>query len=494
VDTAAPAIQNRLFIDGEFVEGEARSRIPVLNPHDNSLITEVAEAQRADVDRAVEAARRALPAWARLSAADRGLLLLKLADAIEANADELAKLESIDTGHPLRDTRGLDVPRTAVTFRYFGGMADKFQGSVVPVEQGFLNYVLREPMGVVGQIVPWNFPLMFTSWKMGPALAAGNTVVMKPAELTPLTTLKVAELARRVGFPKGVINVLPGYGNVAGQYLAEHPGVDKISFTGSTATGRKIVQASSGNLKRVQLELGGKGANVVFDDAFLPAAVNGSAFAIFHNQGQACIAGSRLILHEKIADQFLEGFLKLASSIRLGNPLEGGTEMGPLTSQLHRDRVLSYVKVATEQGGEVLLGGKSPQRDDLANGCYIEPTVVRAKPDDRVSQEEVFGPFVTVSTFRDDDEVLAIANGTTYGLGGGLWTSNLQRAHRVAAAMRSGMVWVNCYKRVNPGSPFGGVGNSGYGREMGFEAMHDYTEAKSVWVNVDAKIPPWYPR
>ena len=342
--------------------------------------------------------------------------------------------------------------------------------------------------------MPWNFPLMFTSWKMGPALAAGNTVVMKPAELTPLSTLKIAELARKVGFPKGVINILPGYGNIAGQYLAEHPGVDKIAFTGSTATGRKVVQASAGNLKRVQLELGGKGANIVFEDAFLPAAINGSAFAIFHNQGQACIAGSRLILHEKIADAFLEGFFKLARSIRIGNPLDAETEMGPLTSQLHRDRVLSYVKVATEQGGEILLGGKPPERDELAKGCYVEPTVVRAKPTDRVSQEEVFGPFVTVTTFRDDDEVLAIANGTDYGLGGGLWTTNLQRAHRIAGAMRSGMVWINCYKRVNPGSPFGGIGRSGYGREMGFEAMHDYTEAKSVWVNVDAKIPPWYSR
>jgi acyl-CoA reductase-like NAD-dependent aldehyde dehydrogenase len=487
-------VQNKLFIDGEFVDSESRSRIPVLNPHDNSLITEVAEAQKADIDRAVEAARKAFPAWARMAAMDRGRLLLKLADAIEANAESLAKLETIDTGHPLRDTRGLDVVRTAVTFRYFGGMADKFQGSVVPVEQGFLNYVLRQPVGVVGQIVPWNFPLMFTSWKMGPALAAGNTVVMKPAELTPLSSLRIAELARGVGFPKGVMNIVPGYGNSAGQYLAEHPGVDKIAFTGSTAVGRKIVQASAGNLKRVQLELGGKGANIVFDDANLIAAVNGSAFAIFHNQGQACIAGSRLIVHEKIADAFLDKFLTLARSIKLGNPLEPSTEMGPLTSTQHRDRVLSYVKVAKEQGGEILLGGRAPERDELAKGCYVEPTVVRAKPSDRVCQEEVFGPFVTVTTFKDDEEVIAIANGTEYGLGGGLWTTNLQRAHRVAAAMRSGMVWINCYKRVNPGSPFGGVGQSGYGREMGFEAMHDYTEAKSVWVNVDAQIPPYYPR
>ena len=487
-------MQNNLFIDGRFVESESRDRIPVLNPHDNSLITEVAEARRADVDKAVAAARKAFPAWARLAAADRGRLLLRLADAIEADAESLARLESEDTGHPLRDTRGLDVARTAVTFRYFGGMADKLQGTVVPVEPGFLNYVPREPLGVVGQIVPWNFPLMFTSWKMGPALAAGNTVVLKPAELTPLSTLRIAELAKQAGIPDGVMNIVPGYGHIAGQYLAEHPDVDKIAFTGSTATGRKVVQASSGNLKRVQLELGGKGANIVFEDAVLPAAVNGSAFAIFHNQGQACIAGSRLILHERIAPAFLDAFLGLARSIRLGDPLDPATEMGPLTSTLHRDRVLAYCKVAREEGGEVLLGGKAPEGSGLGRGCYVEPTVVRAKADARVSREEVFGPFVTVTTFRDDEEAIALANATDYGLGGGLWTSSLARAHRVAAAMRSGMVWINCYKRVNPGSPFGGIGRSGYGREMGFEAMRDYTEAKSVWVNVDAKLPPYYAR
>jgi len=492
--TATPSIQNRLFIDGEFVDADAGGRIPVLNPHDGSVITEIAEARAADIDRAVAAARAALPAWSRTAAGDRGRLLLKLADAIEAHADELAHIEAIDTGHPMRDTRALDAPRTAVTFRYFGGMADKVQGSVVPVEQGFLNYVLREPVGVVGQIVPWNFPLMFTSWKLGPALAAGNTVVLKPAELTPLSSLKIAELVRDVGIPRGVVNIVPGYGATAGQHLAEHPGVDKIAFTGSTAIGRKIVEASAGNLKRVQLELGGKGANIVFDDASLPAAVGGSAFAIFHNQGQACIAGSRLILHEKIADAFLDSFIALARTIRLGNPLDPSTEMGPLTSAQHRDRVLGYVKIAKEQGGEVLLGGGAPAASELAKGYYLEPTVVRARPADRVCQEEVFGPFVSVTTFRDEEEVLAIANGTSYGLGGGLWTRDLQRAHRIAAAMRTGMVWINCYKRVNPGSPFGGVASSGYGREMGFEAMHDYTEAKSVWVNVDAKIPPYYPR
>ncbi len=486
--------QTRLFIGGEFVDALDGGTIECLNPHDNSRLAQVAEARANDIDRAVEAAQRAFPAWRDMAAADRGRLLLRLADAIEAHADELAKVESLDTGHPIRDTVGLDVPRTAATFRYFGGMADKLQGTVVPVEKGFLNYVLREPIGVVGQIVPWNFPIMFTSWKMGPALAAGNCVVLKPAELTPLSSLKIAELIREVGFPPGVVNIVPGYGALAGQYLASHPDVQKIAFTGSTTTGRKIVEASAGNLKRVQLELGGKGANVVFDDADLPAAIGGSAFAVFHNQGQACIAGSRLLLHEKIADIFLEGFLKLASSIRIGDPLDPTTEMGPLTSTMHRDRVLTYCKVARDEGGEILLGGKAPSGAAYERGCYVMPTVVRARPTDRVCQEEVFGPFVTVTTFKDEEEVIAIANSTVYGLGGGLWTNDLSRAHRVARAMISGMVWINCYKRANPGSPFGGVRSSGYGRDMGLEAITDYTSAKSIWVNVDAKIPPFYRR
>jgi aldehyde dehydrogenase (NAD+)/betaine-aldehyde dehydrogenase len=373
-------------------------------------------------------------------------------------------------------------------------MADKVQGSVVPVERGFLNYVEREPLGVVGQIVPWNFPLMFCGWKLGPALAAGNTAVLKPSELTPLTSLRLAELLVEAGLPAGVVNMVPGYGPVAGQHLAEHPDVAKISFTGSTAVGRRIVEASAGNLKRVQLELGGKGANVMFADADLDAARNGSAFAIFHNQGQACIAGSRLLLHEDIADAFLDGFVELARSLRLGHPLDPATEMGPLTSPGHRDRVLSYVKVAVDEGAEILTGGRAPDDPALAAGCYVEPTVVRAAPSDRVNQEEVFGPFVTVATFRSDDEAIALANSTDYGLGAGLWTRDLARAHRMARAFRAGMVWVNSYKRVDPGSPFGGIGRSGYGREMGFEAMHEHTEAKSVWVNVDADLPAWYPR
>ena len=487
-------MQNKLFIGGEFVDGLDGTTIEVLNPHDCSVITEIAEARGADVDRAVSAAAQAFDSWRLTPAADRGRVLLRLADAIEEHGEELAQLESLDTGHPIRDTRGLDVPRTAGCFRYFGGIADKLQGDVIPVERGFLNYVTREPLGVVGAIVPWNFPIMFCSWKMGPTLAAGNTVVLKPSELTPLSSLRLAELMHQVGVPPGVVNIVPGFGHNAGERLATHPDVRKIAFTGSTVVGRRIVECSAGNLKRVQLELGGKGANIVFADAVLPAAVNGSAFAIFHNQGQACIAGSRLILHQDIAAEFLEMFLSLTRSIRVGNPLDPTTEMGPLTSPTHRDRVLGYVKIARDEGAEILTGGHAPDAPDLANGCYVMPTVVRADPRSRVCQDEVFGPFVTVTTFADDAEAIAIANGTEYGLGGGLWTRDLSRAHRVAAAIRSGMVWVNSYKRVNPGSPFGGTGLSGYGREMGFEAMRENTEAKSTWINVDAQLAPWYPR
>lgn len=487
-------MNTQLFIDGQFVPAKSGGTIDVLNPSNGELITKIAAAEAEDIDIAVAVAKRAFPSWAATPAAERGRLLLKLADLIEEHTEELAQLESLDTGHPIRDSRRLDVPRTAACFRYFGGIADKIEGSVIPVEQGFLNYVVREPIGVVGQIVPWNFPLMFTSWKLGPALAAGNTVVLKPSELTPLSTLKIAELIKKAGFPDGVVNIVAGYGHTAGQRLAEHEDVGKIAFTGSTLTGQNIVRSSVGNLKRVQLELGGKGANIVFEDANIDAAVNGAAWAIFHNQGQACIAGSRLVLHEAIADEFLEKFIKLAESIRLGDPLDPDTEMGPLTSEAHRNKVLSYVEVAKEQGGRVLTGGKAPDDINLQNGYYVLPTVVEAKPMDRVAQEEVFGPFVTVLRFKTDEEALEIANCTEYGLGSGLWTQNLQRAHQFAKNIKAGMCWINSYKRVNPGSPFGGVGKSGYGREMGFEAIHDYTDAKSIWVNVDANIPPHFQR
>jgi len=487
-------IRNQLFIDGEFVDAADGATISVSNPHDNSKLTATAEAKAADVDKAVAAARTAFPPWRDMNPSDRGRLIMRLADKMEDYFDELTELESLDTGHPIRDTRRLDLPRTLLNFRYFGGLADKIDGRQVPVEPGFLNVVKRQPVGVVGQIVPWNFPLMFCSWKLGPALAAGNTIVMKPSELTPLTTLRMAELMRDVGFPAGVVNIVPGYGHTAGQRLAEHPDVNKVSFTGSTATGRKIIEASAGNLKRVSLELGGKGPNIVFDDATIPAAVGGSAFAIFHNQGQACIAGSRLLLHEAIADEFLERFIALAESIKIGHPLDPDTEMGPLTSKMHLDRVLGFLDVCAEEGNTILTGGGQPSDPELKKGCYLRPTIVEAKPGDTVFREEVFGPFVSVTRFKDEAEAIELANDTEYGLGSGLWTNNLQRAHRMADAIEAGMVWVNSYKRVHPGSPFGGVGQSGFGRDLGIESLNEYTESKSIWINYGANIPPFYPR
>lgn len=487
-------MQNKLLINGIWCDGIEGKVIDVLNPFDGSLITQVAEATDKDVDLAIKAAKDAFPGWSGLSATERGRYLLRLADRIDENAEELAQLETLDTGHPIRDTRFLDVKRTADTFRYFGGMSDKFEGAVVPVESGFLNYVNRKPIGVVGQIVPWNFPLMFTGWKMAPALAAGNTIVIKPSELTPLSTLRIAELMMEVGIPAGVVNVVVGYGHTAGHAIATHQDVGKVAFTGSTLTGRKVIEASASNIKKVQLELGGKGANIIFEDANIDAAVKGSAFAIFHNQGQACIAGSRIIVHESVKDEFLEKFIALAESIKIGDPKDPSTEMGPLTSKLHLERVLSYIDEAKSEGNTILTGGSQPDDPALSQGYFIKPTVVEAKPDDRVFQEEVFGPFVSVTTFKDDEEALRIANATEYGLGSGLWTSNLSRAHKFADAIRAGMVWVNCYKRVNPASPFGGVGKSGFGREMGFDAMREYTETKSVWINYNAKIPPFYPR
>lgn len=487
-------MQTRLFIGGEFVDSADGATFSTIDPHDGSVIAEVAEAKQEDVDRAVVAAAGAFRSWSRLAAADRGRLLLRLADAIDADADHLSMLETRDTGHPLRDTSGLDVPRTAATFRYFGGMADKFHGSVVPVEQGFLDYVTPEPLGTVGQIVPWNFPVMFTSWKMGPALAAGNCVVMKPSEITPLSALRVAELAAEVGFPPGVINVVPGFGATAGQRIVDHPQIAKVSFTGSTNIGRMIARGAADTLKQVHLELGGKGANIVFADADIAAAVNGTAFGIFHNQGQACIAASRLIIHESVKDEFMERLVRLARSIRVGDPKDRATEMGPLTSASHRDRVLSYLDLVGDEGGAVISGGGIPAAADLKAGYYVEPTIVDTAPDSRAAQEEVFGPFMVVHTFKTDEEAIAIANGVPFGLGGGLWTNDLSRAHKISRDLRAGMVWVNSYKRVNPGSPFGGVGVSGYGREMGFDAMREYSTPKAVWINFDAQLPAYYPR
>jgi betaine-aldehyde dehydrogenase len=370
-------------------------------------------------------------------------------------------------------------------------MTTKVQGDVIPSSfKGVLNYTLREPLGVVGQIVPWNFPLMFVAWNIAPALAAGNTVILKPAEYTPLSALEAARLVQEAGFPSGAVNILPGKGSVAGAALARHPGVDKICFTGSVEVGQRILREAATNLKKPLLELGGKGPNLIFEDADLDAAVQGSLFAAFHNQGQACIAGSRIYLHEAIWDKFLQAFLERTRSLRIGDPLDEATQMGPLTSRDHQERVLKYVEVARSERGEVLYGGKVPRDPATARGYYVLPTVVKAKdPRMRVCQEEVFGPFITVTPFTEEEDAVAMANGAQFGLGAGLWTQDLRRAHKVAAELKAGMVWINSYKLVDPASPFGGYKMSGIGREMGFETMREYTQLKSVWVGYDLK--PW---
>ena len=481
-----------LFINGAFVPSESGATFPVYNPHNDEVYATVAQAGRVDVDSAVSAAREAFEGpWGSATPKERGKALFKLARLIQERAEDLARLEAKNSGHPIRDVRRFDLVRTVDWFEYFAGMATKLQSDVIPSSfKGVLNYTLREPLGVVGQIVPWNFPIMFVAWNIAPALAAGNTVVLKPAEYTPLSALAVAGLVQEAGFPAGAVNVVPGKGSVAGAALVRHPDVAKICFTGSVEVGQDIIRESATHLKKTLLELGGKGPNLIFADADLDAAVQGSLFAAFHNQGQACIAGSRMFIHEKIWDTFLKKFLNRTRSIRIGNPLEETTQMGPLTSKDHKERVLQYVDVAKNEGATILYGGKVPGTPETARGYYVQPTLVQADdPNMRICQEEVFGPFITVTRFSDEDEVVSMANGVEYGLGAGLWTQDLRRAHRLASRIKAGMVWVNSYKLVDPASPFGGMKMSGIGREMGFETMREYTQVKSVWIGYDFK--PW---
>ncbi len=481
-----------LFVGGEFVPAASGARFPVFNPHNDEIFAQVAEAREGDVDAAVDAARSAFDGpWGALSPKERGKFLLKLARLIQERGEALARLEAKDSGHPIRDVRRFDLVRTVDWFEYFAGMATKIQGDVIPSSfHGVLNYTLREPLGVVGQIVPWNFPLMFVAWNIAPALAAGNTVILKPAEYTPISALEIARLVQEAGFPPGAVNVLPGKGSVAGAALVRHPGVAKICFTGSVEVGQRILREAATNLKQPLLELGGKGPNVIFDDANLDAAVQGSFFAAFHNQGQACIAGSRIFLHEDLWSPFLEKFLERLRSLRIGDPLDEKTQMGPLTSRDHQEKVLKYVDVARSEGGEVLFGGRTPGTPETARGYYVLPTLVRADdPHMRICQEEVFGPFITITPFTEERAAIEMANDVPYGLGAGLWTRDLGRAHRLASELKAGMVWINSYKLVDPASPFGGYKMSGIGREMGFETMREYTQIKSVWVGYDFK--PW---
>src|SRR5438094_5629873 len=476
--------QQPMFIGGKWVDSVSGKTFPTTNPATGEVICQVAEGDKADVDLAVKAARKAFEEgpWPKMSAADRGRLLHRLADLIEKNQEELAALESLDNGKPYRDAMAADLPLTIKCYRYYAGWADKIQGKTIPIEGNFFCYTRHEPVGVVGQIIPWNFPLLMQAWKWGPALATGCTVVLKPAEQTPLTALRVAALAQEAGFPDGVLNVVPGYGPTAGAALSSHMDVDKVAFTGEHTTGRIIMEAAArSNLKRVSLELGGKSPNVAFADADLDAAVEGSYFGLFFNQGQCCCAGSRLFVEDKIHDQFVEKILKRAKVQKVGDPFDAETTQGPQVSQEQFDRVMGYIEAGQKEGAKMLTGGKRVGE----KGYFIEPTVFTDVKDEmKIAREEIFGPVMNILKFKNVGEVLERGNRTFYGLAAAVWTRDIQKAMAMANGLRAGTVWVNCYDIFDAAAPFGGYKMSGQGRELGEYALEMYTEVKTVYVNL----------
>ena len=500
MSSAQPAETNtprkyQLFIDGQWVDAESGKTFLTPNPSTGETLAEVAEADKADIDKAVAAARRALEGkWSKISARDRGRLLYKLSQLIEQHAKELAELETQDNGKPIRESLYVDLPQVAENFEYFAGWATKIEGETIPVPGNMFNYTLREPVGVCGQIIPWNFPLLMAAWKLAPALAAGNTVVLKPAEQTPVTAMELGKLIQEAGFPEGVVNIVPGYGETAGAALAAHKGIDKIAFTGSTEVGKLIAKAAADNLTKVSLELGGKAPNIVFADADIEQAVNGAMMGIFFNQGQVCCAGSRLFLAEGVKDQFLASLKEKAEKIKVGDPLDKTTLMGPQVSCEQLDRIKSYVGYAREEGATVLSGGESPQLEgSFRNGYFFQPTIFSEVNNQmRVAQEEIFGPVVSVISFKDEDELLRQANETIYGLSAGIWTRDIVRAHRFAKEIKAGVIWINTFNMFNAASPFGGYKQSGYGREMGKHALEMYTHVKSVWVDLSGKPIGWF--
>ena len=471
-----------MLIDGKWVEAASGRTFPTYNPATGEVLARVAEGDREDIDRAVKAARSAFHSgpWPRTTPSERGRMIWKLADLLEKHLDEFAELETLDNGKPFQVARAADVPFAVDVFRYMAGWSTKVEGSTIAISapaKKYLTYTLREPVGVVGQIIPWNFPLLMVAYKLGPALATGCTVVLKPAEQTPLTCLRLGELIEEAGIPAGVVNIVPGYGETAGAALAGHPDVDKVAFTGSTDVGKLIVRAAAGNLKKVSLELGGKSPNVVFRDSDLDQAIASAASAIFYNHGQCCCAGSRLYVEKPIFDKVVDGVSELATKIRLGPGWESSTDMGPLVSEEQLNRVCGYLESGFSEGAKAVVGGK--RHGD--KGYFVKPTVlVNTKETMKVVQEEIFGPVVTALPFSDPEEVITKANNSIYGLAAGIWTRDIAKANRLAAQLRAGTVWINCYNVFDAAMPFGGYKQSGWGREMGREVLELYTEVKSV--------------
>jgi aldehyde dehydrogenase (NAD+) len=472
-----------LLIDGRPTEPLSGRYLDVLNPATAEIIAVVAEADADDIDRAVRAARKAFEgAWGTMRAADRGLILNRFAQLLEDHADELVKLESLDTGKPLAAVRRQDLPAAIDTLRYYAGWADKINGQVIPARHDALTYTIREPIGVVGAIVPWNFPLMIGMWKIAPALACGCTVVLKPAEITPLSALRIGELALEAGLPPGTLNIVPGLGKTAGRALVDHPDVDKITFTGSPAVGREILAGAAGNLKRVTLELGGKSANVIFDDADLDSATKAAASGIFFNTGQVCSAGSRILVHDRVYDEVVERMITRAKAVRVGDPNESGTTMGPIVSEAQMKRVLDYVDIGVKEGASLASGGTRVGD----RGYFVAPTVfAEVDHDMRISQEEIFGPVVSIVRFADEADAIRKANGTRYSLAAGVWSKDIGRVQRFAKKAKAGTVWINTYGYTDVRLPWGGSRDSGFGREHGDAAIENFTEPKAVWMNLN---------